>query len=46
MTGVVPALETHDCMRAFGKYVYDGAFALVTPLRADYYDSSTHISLE
>jgi hypothetical protein len=46
VTGVVPALETHDCMRAFGKYVDDGAFALVTPLRADYYDSSTHISLE
>jgi hypothetical protein len=46
VTGVVAALEAHDRVRALGEHVDDGALAFVTPLRADYDDSSTHISLE
>jgi len=46
VTRVVPALEANDRVRAISEHVDDGALALVTPLRADYDDSSTHISLE
>ena len=46
VTRVVPALEANDRVRALSEHVDDGALALVTPLRADYDDSSTHISLE
>jgi hypothetical protein len=43
---IVAALKTYDGVRALREHVDDGAFALVAPLRADYDDSSTHITLE
>ena len=42
MPGIVAALETHHAGALFGQPVYDFAFALVAPLRADYYDIFCH----
>jgi hypothetical protein len=44
VTRVVPALEAHDTLRAFGQPVDDLALAFVAPLRADDDDVLGHVS--
>ena len=42
MARVVPALESHHRVGAFGQQVDDGALPFIAPLRADYDDVAAH----